>query len=231
MTTESPNEQAAGRGGDADGRLALAPVADLLADEAMWSAPPPLLFDEVLAAMARPAAHSGADATVAVLARHRPARRWWFAAAAAAVLVIGAVGYAVGRSGGDAATNGADALVAELALAGTALAPDARAEVDVFDRGAGYALLLDTTGLAPASDDSYYEGWLRSGSGDQVSIGTFHMRSGDDTVVLWSGVPIEDFPELVVTHQTIASTAPGETVMAGRWRPTGRDVPGSTVAA
>ena len=35
----------------------------------------------------------------------------------------------------------------------------------------------------------------------QVTIGTFHMQGGDDTVELWSGVPLDEYPTLTVTLQ------------------------------
>ena len=38
-------------------------------------------------------------------------------------------------------------------------------------------------------------------SGDWVSVGTFHMRGGDGRVVLWSGVPIARYRELLVTAE------------------------------
>ena len=37
--------------------------------------------------------------------------------------------------------------------------------------------------------------------GDWVSVGTFHMRGGDGRVVLWAGVPIARYRELVVTAE------------------------------
>ena len=46
-------------------------------------------------------------------------------------------------------------------------------------------------------------------------MGTFHMRGGDDTVVLWSGVPLAGYPTLVVTRHDADGAAAGEEVLAG----------------
>ena len=43
------------------------------------------------------------------------------------------------------------------------------------------------------------------------------MRNGDGRVVLWSGVPIADYRELVVTAETEGSGAgPGDAVLTGQ---------------
>ena len=69
------------------------------------------------------------------------------------------------------------------------------------DRGAGYAIRLDMAGLPPAAEGEFYEGWLRADDGEMVSVGTFHMRSGDSDVVLWSGVRIAEYHTLIVTEE------------------------------
>ena len=81
---------------------------------------------------------------------------------------------------------------------------------------AGWWIRMEISGLAPAPEGSYYEGWVSNGV-ENVSVGTFHMRDGD-SVVLWSGVPMRDFPTLAVTRQMI-SGPPGpsaEVVLTGR---------------
>ena len=121
-----------------------------------------------------------------------------------------------GDDSGEAASPDADAPpLATFSVLGTPAAPDAVADVEVFDRGAGYALILDTRGLAPAPDGSFYQGWLRSAAGEQVSVGTFHMRGGDDVVVLWSGVPLSGYPTLVVTRHDAGGSVAGEEVLIG----------------
>ena len=57
--------------------------------------------------------------------------------------------------------------------------------------------------LPAAPEGEYYEGWVyEESSGEWVSVGTFHMRDGDGRVVLWSGVPIDRYRELLVTAET-----------------------------
>ena len=62
----------------------------------------------------------------------------------------------------------------------------------------------------PAHDDHRASLSLHdTDSGDWVSVGTFHMRGGDDRVVLWSGVPIARYQQLVVTSEVEGSTGGG----------------------
>jgi hypothetical protein len=175
----------------------------------VWTAPPAHLFDRIAAAV-NSTARADAPSSKLVAAR----RRWVLVGAAAAALVLFAAGFVVRGIADDGPDESAgdDTPVAQLALAGTDLAPMAKAGVEVLDRGDGYALVLATEGLAPAPDGMYYEGWLRSAGGDSVSIGTFHLRGGDGTVVLWSGVAIDDFPTLTVTLRDVP---PGGVAEAG----------------
>ena len=55
-------------------------------------------------------------------------------------------------------------------------------------------------GLPPAPPGTYYQAWVK-GDGGLVTIGTFHMQGGDDTVELWSGVPLDEYPTITVTLQ------------------------------
>lgn len=176
--------------GDADNlpaqdREALARVRGLLADETLWASAPEGA-DELVAAIA-------AEAEVAPQRRgtHRRLLAAVSAVAAvAAVLVISVVTFQVGPDGGGAS----------FAVAGTELAPDAHGVVEVEETGSGVALSLTVEGLAPAPPGSYYQAWLRGPRG-LVTIGTFHLRGGDDTVELWSGVDIDRYPTLTVTLQ------------------------------
>lgn len=133
------------------------------------------------------------DVLDAVLAEVSPGRRpsrWWIVASAAVVTVV----------------VGTTALLWErpepvdFTLAGTELAPAATAAVRIVDTPAGVVLRLEVEGLQPAEDGRYYQGWVVGGD-NEVSVGTFHMRGGDGSVSLWSGVAIEDYPELIVTLQ------------------------------
>ena len=57
-----------------------------------------------------------------------------------------------------------------------------------------------TASIATA-EGSHYEGWLRADDGEMVSVGTFHMRGGDGSVVLWSGMRVAEYSTLIVTKQ------------------------------
>lgn len=133
-----------------------------------------------------------------------PRRRavWVAAAAAVVVLVVAFVGF--GRSQPDQA---------DFVLAGTAVAPAATADVRIVETPAGFVYRLAVEGLDPAPADTYYEGWVVSDDG-WVSVGTFHMRGGDGSVTLWSGVDPEAYPRLVVTLQPEGSgPAPSDVVV------------------
>jgi hypothetical protein len=86
-----------------------------------------------------------------------------------------------------------------------------------MDAGAGYSITINVAGLPPAPDGEYYEGWLHDeASGDWVSVGTFHMRGGDSRVVLWSGVPIDRYRQLVVTTEVEGATGGhGDILLSG----------------
>jgi hypothetical protein len=135
-------------------------------------------------------------------------------AVAAAALVAFAAGALL--TGGDENERSREA-IADVELSATELGAGARADGTVFDAGAGYSINIDVAGLPPASDGEYYEGWLHDEeTGDWVSVGTFHMRGGDSRVVLWAGVPIARYRELVVTSEVEGSTGGhGEILLAG----------------
>ncbi len=123
------------------------------------------------------------------------ARARWFGTAVAAI----------------AATAAAIALVAwprfqaddvpTYEVAGTPLAPDARAEVRIERLGTGMAITLDVTGLEPAAEGEYYAGWLLADDGSVVGIGSFHLREPGEPVELWSGVAVDRYPTFAVTRQ------------------------------
>ena len=114
-----------------------------------------------------------------------------------AAVALVAVGFSAAQlTGGD---GGRDADV-EIALAGTDLAPGASADARLIDTDAGVVVLLDVRDLPPAPEGFYYQGWVRNAD-EGVTIGTFHMRGGDNEIELWSGVPLEDYPVITVTLQ------------------------------
>lgn len=149
-------------------------TSEILSSETVWAQVPDVL-DNILAQIdEKPAAAS----------------RWRWIAVAALLAVVVAVG-------GIVFTRPSPA---DFTLAGTALAPDASAEVRVLETPAGVVLRLEVAGLEPAAPGTYYQGWVLSGE-QAVSVGSFHMRGGDGSVAFWSGVDPVSYPELIVTLQ------------------------------
>jgi hypothetical protein len=131
--------------------------------------------------------------------RRRVSWRVVGAAAAVVLAIVGAIAGVVRFSPSD--TGGRT----ELALAGTDLAPGARAEATRRRTSSGCAVTLRIEGLDPAPPGSYYQAWVRGPRG-AVPIGTFHLRDvsgvheGDDEpIALWSGVDPAAYPEITVT--------------------------------
>lgn len=213
-------------------------IADAVADDALWSDPPASLRDRILAeAMFESAdlvdpeidSSSGRDdgrdgdhdvrvVEVGGVDRQAPtpaqakAQSRWFGravtgAVAAAIAVIATIGVTqiLADDEGDITT---------FAAAGTPLAPDAAAQVDVEPLGAGVAITLNITGLPPAGEGEYYAGWL-TGDDGQVPIGSFHWREGGIPIELWSGVDTERYPRLGITLQREGepTTSNGELVL------------------
>lgn len=149
-------------------------TSEILSGETVWAQVPDVL-DDVLAEI---------DEEPAAAARWR-----WIPVAALLAIVVAVGGIVLTRPD-----------PADFMLAGTALAPDASAEVRVVETPAGVVLRLEVAGLEPAVSGTYYQGWVLSGE-KAVSVGTFHMRGGDGSVAFWSGVDPEAYPELIVTLQ------------------------------
>jgi Anti-sigma-K factor rskA len=172
-------------------------LRDLLADESVWAEPAPGGVDDLLAAIGAESAGrptAGAGLAPPPARRGAPRRRALIAlsAAAAVVVVAGAIGI-VARLGDDGGGR-------EFDVAGTELAPEASAVATVDEVGSGVAIELDVSDLPPAEPGTYYQGWVKGDEG-LVTVGTFHMRGGDDTIELWSGVPLDRYPTLTVTLQ------------------------------
>lgn len=130
------------------------------------------------------------------------------AAAAAVVVLAGVVGILMRND---------DGAGREFTVAGTELAPDASAVATVEDTGSGVSIELDVHGLPPAEPGTYYQAWLKGSDGELVTVGTFHMRGGDDRVELWSGVPVDRYPTLTVTlqHEDAGQESSGRVVLSG----------------
>jgi hypothetical protein len=222
---------------DADGglsRQAAEDLRDLLADEAMWAEPAPGGADALMAAIraessspqAAPAALAG-DMEDMDVPRHRaqgrgrgrsrayratPAHRWRLtvvAAAAAVVLVAGLAAVLVRGTGDERGGQ-------EFAIEGTPLAPEASAIARVEVVGSGAAIELEVERLPQAGSGRYYQAWVKGPAG-LVTVGTFHMRGGDDMVELWAGVDLERYPTLTVTIQEegAGQESSGQVVLTG----------------
>jgi hypothetical protein len=197
-----------------------------LRSAAVWEQPPDDLAVRVVArvgALRAGDGHVGTTPTAVAspveldAARGRRRASWlWPALAAAAALVVAFAAGALLFDDDDGDQRASEP-IASVELTPTDRGGDATAEGSVVDAGAGYAINLEVAGLPAAPEGAYYEGWLHNeDSDDWVSVGTFHMRNGDDRVVLWSGVPIADYRQLVVTFEAEGSGAgPGDHVLTG----------------
>ena len=190
-----------------------------LRSDAVWAEPPAGLEASIVERITTESPSPELDAGRSRSAG--PARtrhRSWVAPALAAAAAVAA--FVAGFLIADRDDDGV-AAIAEVDLVGTELAPDASASGDVTDRGAGYSIRLDVGGLPPAAEGEYYEGWLRADDGEMVSVGTFHMRSGDGPIVLWSGVRIAEYHTLVITEELERSGEEPSTWSCSRDRSSG----------
>ena len=230
MSSHDPMNGGAGENGDPAAGAILERFGATLRRAAVWEDPPDDLDDRIIAqvaALRTASAGHAEDITstdtpplVAINDGRRRGRAWvWPALAAAAAVVAFAAGALL--VGGDDDNRSVEP-VAEVQLAPTDLAVGARADGTVIDAGAGYSISIQVAGLPPAPEGEYYEGWLHdTETGDWVSVGTFHMREGDSRVVLWSGVPISRYRELVVTAEFEGSSGGhGDILLSGQLQPT-----------
>lgn len=180
-----------------DDKQDLGPVEEILDDPALWAEPPGELEPALLSAI------SGAEGSQPVSPR-RDRRRWLPIYAAAATLVAAIALFFVFAPEGDSPEPSAI-----FALSG--VGGDGEAAVGAAE--AGWWIRVSLPDLDPAPEDGFYEGWVSDGE-EIVSVGTFHMRDGD-SAVLWSGVPMKQYPELVITLQHLGSgTEPSSEVVA-----------------
>lgn len=161
-------------------------IRQVLAEGATWAEPPPQVADGLLASVA-------ADTPRAMTALREKGSRWPLVAAVAGGIVAVA---ALVLSTITVLEQERETIVA---MAGTELESGAVGEAAVRPADAGWWIRLDVTGLPPAPAGSYYQGWVWSDDGEGVSIGTFHLRGDEGAVVLWSGVPLADYPSIWVT--------------------------------
>lgn len=199
MSEERANYLESGSGDPAN-RERLDAIRAILGDETAWAEPPAWVGDEVMEQVA-------AESRPAVVARRSP----WLAVA----VILGALVVAVGAAAAGVFEDPVDAVIA---MDGTELQPGAVGEAAIRATGSGWWIRLDTEGLPPADEGSYYEGWMWNDQGHGVSIGTFHLRDDAEPVILWSGVDPEDYRSVWVTLEDEDGdpTASDLVVMRGR---------------
>ncbi len=181
-------------------------IREVLSTGATWTEPPPQIVDGVLAAVGTGSAKSEQPSPAA-------RSRWPMVTAVvgSAVAVVALIVSTVSVLEDDPADT-------VLAMTGTELEDEASGTAAVRPTGSGWWIRLDLTGLSPAPEGTYYEGWVWSDDGEGVSIGTFHLRGGEGPVILWSGVEMEDYPSIWVTleDEDGAAEASDQVVMTGR---------------
>jgi Anti-sigma-K factor rskA len=228
MSSDEPITGGTGEHGDGLAAASLERFGTTLRRAAVWEDPPDDLGDRILAevgALRAGDSHTSEGALSDLPARDVSAARrrrggswvWPGLAVAAAALVAFAAGALLTGEDDDSRSREPMAVVA---LTATDLSPGARAEGDAVDAGAGFSINIDVSGLPPAPIGEYYEGWLHDAQTDDwVSVGTFHMREGDGRVVLWSGVPLGRYNELVVTSEVEGSTGGhGDILLEGQFQ-------------
>lgn len=214
----------------------LGALAAVLSDPALWAEPSPEVEDRLLVVLAEEGeadSPSVPDDTVVPLAggdragprSERRARsqftpsRWRRAGmvtlAAAAVVTFALL------AGGDAVRDWVQRPDAQLVLAGGDYAPDATAVARIDEEPNGVRIDLRVTGLAPAPPGTFYAAWVvPDDSARRVGIGSFHMRGGEGSIQLWSGVELDDYPVVSVTLQQVSDpSGPGQPVLRGRLGP------------
>lgn len=161
-------------------------IREILGEETTWAEPPPEVADQLIAAIG---AESGADVVRPLRQKRRLPRVAAVVAASAAVILVVA-----GLAG---VFSAPDQQV--IAVEGTDLQPEATGEAAIREADAGWWIRLTVDNLPAAARGTFYEGWVWNDDGQGVSIGTFHLRGGDESVVLWSGVDPADYPAIWVT--------------------------------
>lgn len=195
----------------------------LLGDDRAWQEPPPGLADAIVADIEREQRSVPSEASPTLLrpragARRGPVQRGRSAwatrigiglAAAVVLLTVLIVVQPTPEPEGE-----------QITMAGTALAPEASAVVTADTTGAGVRILVAPTRLPPAPEGYYYQGWVHGPRGS-VSVGTFHWRRGGRPIELWSGVLLEDYPDLTITlePETDDPLSSGQVFLRGSYTP------------
>ena len=179
-------------------------IREILSRDTTWEEPPPEVADLLLADI------SARNVTIGT-PKVTHMRRWAWAAA-----VAGAAALALVLAGVLGLFTSPEEQI--VAIAGTELQPAATGQAAIRETDAGWWIRLDINDLPAAADGTYYEGWVWDDDGHGVSIGTFHMRGGEQSVVLWSGVDPQDYPAIWVTleDEDGDASASDQVVMRGR---------------
>lgn len=186
MSDERAEYLATGSGTEPEDKERLDLIRDLLGRETTWSEPPPEVADRLIASI-------GMEKTARETAPSRTRRRGPLLAAAAVgvaavvILIAGLLGVF---------SSPAERVIA---IEGTDIQPAASGEAEIRETDAGWWIRLHINDLPAAEQGTYYEGWVWNDDGQGVSIGTFHLRGDQESVVLWSGVDPDDYPAIWVT--------------------------------
>lgn len=185
---------------------------DCAAEAAELATLPPLLGLLEEAPSGPPAAMR--DRVLGGARRRRVARRCALGVAAAlAVAAVASVGWLVGATGLGDAPTAQTAWTTPL----EAEATDASGELTVAPTGAGLLVQLDVRGLDEIQPPATYEAWLRQpGREEPVSIGQFHARAGERTVVTFTAAgTVADYAGFWVTAEPDAADPAhrGETLL------------------
>lgn len=187
MTEDRANYLASGSGPKPTDAERLDLLRDVLSREATWAEAPPEVADQLLASIESETPPEPESTT-----RDRPS---WLAPVAAVIGLAAVAALIAGLAG--VFSPEADGQV--VAIEGTDLHPEAIGQAEIRETESGWWIRLDISDLPPASEGTYYEGWVWNDQGDGVSIGTFHLRGGDESVALWSGVDPASYPAIWVT--------------------------------
>ena len=135
-------------------------------------------------------------------------------AAALSIAVVFAAGYAVADHGGGNGT--AAPAAATLSLEGTAIAPHARATLEVWRaRSGNWPMTLSVAGLPKLPRHTYYEVYLVRDGKPWGSCGTFVVSNPSQPLTLTLNAPysLRKGDSWVVTRPAVGGGEPGKTVL------------------
>jgi hypothetical protein len=187
MSDERAEYLASASGAEPSDRERLDLIRQILTEDSTWSEPPPEVADRLLAAVAvqrAPARTEPPDET----------RNWAWPAAA---VIVGVAAFGIVVAGLLGVFSNPEEQV--VAIAGTELQPEAIGHAAIRETETGWWIRLEVDHLPAAETGTYYEGWVWNDDREGVSIGTFHFRGEEKSVVLWSGVDPADYPAIWVT--------------------------------